>query len=176
MPFATRQKPEPTARPTLPSARPLARAAVRWLVVFVACLHGPWPAPRAAEFDTPVTATWNGVGLWEWAGRLSRATGVPVVVDRRLDPDIPIRLDCRDEPLVDVVGRGAAAAGGEVAVLRSALCIVPIGRAAVMLRAEAARDSRAATLPARERAALATRRRLAWTAGERPREIGRAHV
>ncbi|MFM7292644.1 MAG: hypothetical protein ACKO6B_15655 [Planctomycetia bacterium] len=154
-----------------PSARSAAGIGLRGLLAFVACLQGAWPSRVAADFDAPITATWNGIGLRDWAGRVSQTTGVPVLVDRRLDPDTPIRLACRDEPLLDVVDRGAAVAGGEVAALRSSLCIVPAGRAAVLVRAEAARDARLAKLPPRQRSALAAKQRLTWPAGATPRDL-----
>lgn len=162
---------EPTARPPFPSARAVADAAVRGLIVIGACLHGPLRAPAAAEFDAPITAAWNGIGLREWAGRLGQATGVPVLVDRRLDPDTSIRLECRDEPLRNLVARGAAAAGGEVAALRSSLWIVPTGGAAILQRAEAARETQLAALPPRQRSALTAKRSFSWPAGTTPRDL-----
>jgi hypothetical protein len=162
---------EPTARPTFPSARAVAGYAARGLLVIVACLCGAWPPPAAAEFDGPITATWNGIGLREWTGRMTQTAGVPVLVDRRLDPDTSIRLDCRNEPLLDVIERGASLAGGEVAALRSSIWIVPVGRADVLIRAEATREARVASLPPRTRSVLTKQTAWQWPAGARPRDL-----
>jgi hypothetical protein len=94
-----------------------------------------------------------------------------VLVDRRLDPDTAIRLECRDEPLVDVLGRGAAAADGELAALASSIWIVPRGRADVTLRAEAARTATIAALPPRQRSLLLGKQPWQWPAGARPRDL-----
>jgi hypothetical protein len=175
LPVSSRCGPEPTALQAFPSACTAARrccygliatvAGIIWGIVGDAC-----PA-AAAELDAPITATWSGIGLREWAGRVSETAGLPVLVDRRLDPDTAIRLECRGEPLLDVLERGATIAGGEVAVLKSSIRIVPRGEAAIVIRAEAARQSQVASLPPRQRAVLNTARLLSWPAGARPRDL-----
>ena len=176
---SSRCRPEPTARPTMPSARPTVRRGCRdffaiaaamlgmmhWMMLGAACLAGE------AVLDTPVTATWSGIGLREWAGRVSETAGLPVLVDHRLDPDTTIRLECREEPLLDVLKRAAAVADGEVARLRSSVVIVPLGLATVVARAEQARESRVATLPTRQRSVLDSQMPWQWPAGARPRDL-----
>ena len=138
---------------------------MHWMMLGVACLAGE------ADLDTAVTATWSGIGLREWAGRVSETAGLPVLVDRRLDPDTTIRLECRDEPLLDVLDRVAAVANGEVATLRSSVVIVPLGLATVVARAEKARESRVAALPTRQRSVLDRQMPWQWPAGARPRDL-----
>ncbi len=157
--------PEPTARHTLPSARATIGSAILSVLIGATC-----PA-ATADLDAPITATWNGIGLRKWASRVSDTGGLPVLVDRRLDPDTSIRLECREEPLLDVLERGAALAGGEVVTLASSILIVPRGMAAVTLRAEAARAARLASLPARQRSVLEKRMPWEWHAGDRPRDL-----
>ena len=123
------------------------------------------------DLDAPITATWSGIGVREWASRISDTAGLAVLVDRRLDPDTAIRLECHEEPLLDVLDRGAAIAGGEVTPLASSIWIVPRGMAALALRAEAARVARVASLPAHQRSALNTRMPWQWPAGARPRDL-----
>jgi hypothetical protein len=166
LPFASsRCWHEPTARDALTSARAAIGSAVIWGILGTVC-----PA-ATADLDLPVTASWSGVGLREWAGRLGETAGLPVLVDRRLDPDAAIRLDCRGEPLRDVLDRGAAIAGGEVATLRSSVRIVPTGLASVVSRAETARESRMASLPPRQRSVLEKQMPWQWPAGSRPRDL-----
>jgi hypothetical protein len=128
-------------------------------------------APAADRLDMPLTATWSGIGLREWADRVAAAVGLPVVVDRRLDPDTRVSLDCRAEPLRGVLGRGAAAAGGDVAVLASTARIVPAGTAATIVAAESARVAAIRGLPPRQRAVLDERRPWTWPAAARPRDL-----
>ena len=161
----------PSARHALPSARTAINAALLWVISGAAGLGAAAGSAAAADLDAPITATWSGIGLREWAGRISDTAGLPVVVDRRLDPDTPIRLECREEPLREVIARGAAHAGGEVATLRSSVRIVPRGTAGVVSRAEVARESRLASLPPRQRSVLAGRRSWFWPAGARPRDL-----
>jgi hypothetical protein len=147
------------------SGRAAVVAAVMWMI-----LVDRSPA-AAVDLDAPITATWSGISLRDWAGRVSETAGLPVLVDRRLDPDASIRLDCRDEPLHVVLFRGATLAGGEVATLRSSVRIVPAGRADVARRAEAARMARLASLPSRQRSAIDTQMPWQWPAGARPRDL-----
>lgn len=166
---------EPTAWPAVPSARASTQRSGNGLPVIIAAMI--WPmigaaCPAAtADLDAPMTATWSGIGLREWASRVGDTAGLPVIVDRRLDPDATIRLECRDEPLLDVLERGAAVAGGEVATLASSIRIVPRGMAAVPVRAEAARVARMASLPARQRSVLDKQMVWQWPAGTRPRDL-----
>ncbi|MFM1996922.1 MAG: hypothetical protein RLZZ111_1309 [Planctomycetota bacterium] len=158
---------EPTAPPSAASARCRFLATA---VAAVAVLLGGPPA-RAAELDRPVTATWTGATLRDWADRATTLAGMPVLVDPRLDPETVVTLDCRDEPIRAVLVRAAAAAGGELACLRSTARLTAPSTAAPLERAEAVRERRIATLPPRRRTALATRRPWAWSAGARPRDL-----
>jgi len=166
---------EPTARDALPSswaAISVGRtglfavgAALLWGIIGAACPAAP------VDLDAPITATWSGIGLREWAGRVGHTAGIPVLVDRRLDPDTVIRLECRDEPLHEVIARAAAVAGGEVATLDSSIRIVPRGMASLVSRAEAARTARLSSLPLRQRSVLDTPMPWQWAAGARPSDL-----
>jgi len=174
---------ETTAGGLIPSAAPAVRGdAARmsmtgmrlvWSLAWMlqgGLIGAAWPCP-AADLDAPITATWSGVGLRAWASRISESSGCPVLVDRRLDPDAVIRLDCQGEPLLEVLGRGAALADGELAVLESSIWIMPRGLSDGLLRGEAARIARIASLPARQRSRLTTTSPWSWSAGARPRDL-----
>jgi len=145
-------------------------AALLWIFIGWGIIEAVCPA-APVDLDAPITATWSGVGLREWAGRVGHTAGIPVLVDRRLDPDTVIRLECRDEPLHEVIARAAAVAGGEVATLDSSIRIVPRGMASLVSRAEAARTVRLASLPSRQRSAIDTPMQWQWAAGARPRDL-----
>jgi hypothetical protein len=137
------------------------------VLVVLACSAAAAAGP---DLDAPINATWTGVGLRSWAAIVGAGT-VPIVVDRRLDPDAPISLDCRNEPLRDVVRRAAAQVGGEPVVLSSTLRIVPRGAADLLLRAETGRDAALAKLPATQRAVLGRRRGWNWPDAAVPAEL-----
>ena len=140
-------------------------AALLWGIIGAVCPAAP------VDLDAPITATWSGIGLREWAGRVGHTAGLPVLVDRRLDPDTAIRLECREEPLHEVIARAAAVVGGEVATLDSSIRIVPRGMASLVSRAEAARKTRLASLPSQQRSVLDTPMPWQWAAGARPRDL-----
>ena len=175
VPASSQCSAEPTTQDALPSAWAATSAsrtglfaigaAVLWGIIGAACPAAP------VDLDAPITATWSGIGLREWAGRVGHTAGIPVLVDRRLDPDTAIRLECREEPLHEVIARAAAVAGGEVATLDSSIRIVPRGMASLVSRAEAARKTRLASLPSRQRSVLDTPMPWQWAAGARPRDL-----
>lgn len=158
------------------AARPAAAAAF-CMTLCLATLAAEPPrggsaAARAAvPLDAPLTASWQGVPLRDWGTRVANAAAVPVVIDRRLDPDTPITLDAQDEPLRGVLGKAASAVRGDVAVLASHVRLVPAGGAGPLLAAERARRSEIAKLPARQRPPLDAPRDWAWADGARPTEL-----
>lgn len=132
---------------------------------------GPAAVHAAVPLDTPLTATWQGVPLRDWATRVADAAAVPVVIDRRLDPDTPITLDIHDEPLRGVLGKAASASRADVAVLSSHVRLVPAGAAGPLLAADRARRSTIAKLPARQRPLLDTPRDWVWADAARPADL-----
>jgi hypothetical protein len=138
-------------------------AAVVWLALAVAA--------AAAGLDEPVRASWQGVPLADWAARVTTLAGVPVIVDRRLDPTMPVTYAGRGTPLRTVVADVAAAAGGDVAELRSSLRIVPRGTRDLCERADDARERELARLPAAPRTALRDRSPWRWPEAARPRDL-----
>lgn len=138
-------------------------AAVVWLALAVAA--------AAAGLDDPVRASWQGVPLADWATRVTTLAGMPVIVDRRLDPTTPVTYAGRGAPLRAMVAAVAAAAGGEMAELRSSLRVVPRGTRELCERADDARERELARLPAAPRTALRDRRPWRWPEAARPRDL-----
>jgi hypothetical protein len=125
----------------------------------------------ATGLDAEVRASWTGLPLRAWAERAGELAGMPVIVDRRIDPDTPVTIDCRGEPLRDVLDRVAAVAGAKVDVLRSSVRIVPRPLAGLAENAERARDERLARLPPGRRKAAAARQRWSWPVAARPHDL-----
>lgn len=128
-------------------------------------------AAGAAGLDDPVRASWQAVPLREWAARVTPLADRPVIVDRRLDPDVAITLACRGEPLRDALAKAAEQAGADVAELRSTIRLVPRSQGGLCERAEEARDRDLARLPAGPRAALAAKAAWTWPEAARPRDL-----
>lgn len=137
----------------------------------VAIVLGLSLAAAAAGLDDPVRASWKAMPLREWAERVAPLAAMPVIVDRRLDPDTAITLECRGESLRDVLAQAADQAAAEVAVLRSTIRIVPRSQRGICERAEDARDRDLARLPAAPRTALAKKAVWTWPEGAVPREL-----
>lgn len=152
-----------TASDRKPTADGGAAPAVVWL-----CLAA---AAAAAGLDAPLRASWKAIPLRDWAAAVATVAGMPVIVDRRLDPDTLVTLASDGGPLREAVATVAAGAGAEVAVLRSSIRIVPAAQRGLCERAEVARDREVARLPAGPRAALQRRSRWNWSEAAQPREL-----
>jgi len=125
----------------------------------------------SAAADPAVNATWRATPVASIAERIGAITGVPIVIDRRIDPTKRIDLDGGGRPLEIVLGEFAEAAGGEVASLRRSCRIVPKGMAVRVADADAARASRLAPLPSAVRESLEKESACRWEAGTPPREL-----
>ncbi len=132
------------------------------------------PAPEAdavSSLDRPVHARWTGLPLADWAQRASQLAGRPVVLDRRIDPERLVTLECDGDALETVLARVARDADAAVEVLASSIWIVPsaaLGRAAA---AERARTREVAAAGADLRRKVLTREPWHWMAGATPRAL-----
>ena len=158
----------------LSQSRPAARLPAFVLAVATLGVTPCLAAPReiaVAGLDAAVQASWTQVPLGDWAERASRIAGLPVIIDRRLDPAFPITLDCRGEPLHDVLDRVAARVGGQVEVLASSVRIGPLSVAGLASAAEQARDAELASLPPALRRTAHQRAAWTWPTAARPRDL-----
>ncbi len=119
----------------------------------------------------PITATWRGISLLDLAARLSDLSGLPVVVDRRLDPGRPVSLDATAEPLSEILARIAAEIGADSVVFDSHARLVPAGVAAGLRNAAADRRKELQALSPEDRRIAMTRAKWSWPDGARPREL-----
>lgn len=158
----------------LSQSRPAARLPAFVLAVAALGVTPCLAAPReiaVAGLDAAVQASWTQVTLRDWAERASRIAGLPVIIDRRLDPAFPITLDCRGEPLHDVLDRVATMVGGQVEVLASSVRIGPLSVAGLASAAEQARDAELASLPPALRRTAHQRAAWTWPTAARPRDL-----
>lgn len=125
----------------------------------------------AAGLDEPLRASWKSLPLRDWAARVTPLAARPVIVDRRLDSDTAITLECRGEPLREALELAARQAGAEVAVLRGTIRIVPHSQRGICERAEDARDRDLGRLPVPLRTGLAQRSAWSWPEAARPRDL-----
>lgn len=158
----------------LSQSRPAARLPAFVMAVATLGVTPCLAAPReiaVAGLDAAVQASWTQVPLGDWAERASRIAGLPVIIDRRLDPAFPITLDCRGEPLHDVLDRVAAMVGGQVEVLASSVRIGPSSVAGLASAAEQARNAELASLPPALRRTAHLRAAWTWPTAARPRDL-----
>jgi len=153
---------------------------VAWMAVCGAGTHragiaatasGAEVSARPAGLDTTVRAAWSGLPLREWAASVSRIGGIPVLVDRRLDPTTPISFECRDDALGDVLRRVADKIDAEVERLASTIRIVPRSMAGRAADVEAARTAELAALTADDRRRAAARAAWTWPGAARPGDL-----
>lgn len=129
------------------------------------------PLKAVAGLDAEVHASWTRVPLRAWATRVSSLAGRPVVLDRRIDPDMPVTLTARGETLRDILARVAQEAGAAVDELDSTIRITPTSTAGKAGRAEHDRRLRLAKAPAGARRALTAAEAWSWPLAARPRDL-----
>jgi hypothetical protein len=125
----------------------------------------------AAGLDVPVQATWTRLPLRQWVERAAAIAGRPVILDRRIDPDMPVTLTAAGEPLRELLDTVAAAADATTEELAGSVRIVPAAAAGRARRADRDRQLRLAKLPPAVRGPVAARRPWRWPAGSRPRDL-----
>jgi hypothetical protein len=130
-------------------------------------------APPDARPTTarPFKAGWWALPLAEVAAQATRFSGMPFVVDRRIDPTTPITLEAAGEPPDTVAAAIAAAADTDVALLDSMVRIAPPAVAAACEAAERARDAELRRLPASQHRIVEKAAGWTWEAGAEPREL-----
>jgi len=125
----------------------------------------------AVGLDAEVRATWTRLPLRDWVDRAATMAGMPVVLDRRLDPQLPVTLDADGRPLRDVIATVATAASAAVDELAGSVRIVPTANAGRARKADRDRAARIAALPITVRRTVSQRRPWRWPAGARPRDL-----
>ncbi len=128
-------------------------------------------APRPSGLDAEVRATWTSVPIREWARRISETTGVPVIVDRRIDPDLAVTIASDGDSLRVLLDRVATSATATVEPLASTTRLVPRDLAGRGQAAEAARNREVRRLPAEVRRIAERRAPWKWPAAARPRDL-----
>lgn len=132
-------------------------------------------AAQAADappgLDAPVRATWTHLPLRQWTERASALAGRPVVLDRRIDPELPVTLSVEGESWREVLATVAEAAGAAAEELPASVRIVPAAAAGKAGLADRDRELRVAALPAGPRDTVTARRSWRWAAGARPGDL-----
>lgn len=125
----------------------------------------------AAPLDTPVNGSWTGVPLRDWVEQISKLAGQPVILDRRLDPDLPVTRQCRGESVGELLTKVAAVVDADVVGLQSTIRIAPRDMTAACGHAEATRAREIMALPRRQRAVPQAARSWTWPDGARPADL-----
>jgi hypothetical protein len=142
------------------------------MVLGVAMLAGG--VAVAGDLDRPLSGTWAAVPAGDLARRLSTEAGLPIVIDRRVDPTRPVSLEADDEPLASIVARLAAAATARAVALDATIRILPEDRVALTAAAELRRQRDVAALPVAVRRRAQATAPWSWEDGAVPGELLRA--
>lgn len=149
------------------------RAKSVFIALLIALDSGIAPAKPAQAIQKKVSVRWQEVSVREACRRLSETQGVVIWVDRRLDPQSPITLQCEDETVRQVLERIAQSCGAQLVVLPT-LCYLGPTDAAVELPTllEIAREElKTAPLPLRRK--LAQKSSIQWQRLTTPQQIVR---
>lgn len=136
-----------------------------------------WMSGKKFEWalDQPVVATWQNAELRVATRALSEQRQVPVIFDRRLDPNLMFSLVTRSEPLRDVWLRLAKIVDGGVSITSQTVYLGPISAAGKLRTLIALRQDEiqqlATKLPTSQRSALNARHPLRWDDLTSPRDI-----
>ncbi len=125
--------------------------------------------------DQPVIATWKNAELRFATQALSLERRIPIVFDRRLDPNRVFSLEANDASLRETFGRLAAISQGSVSITSQTVYLGPMASAGRLRTLIALRQSDvqkvAGTLSAAKRKSLTGHRDLNWQDLETPQEI-----
>jgi len=131
----------------------------------------PGTAGAGPTLAAPVHAVWRGVPLATWTHEATALAGVPVIRDRRLDPELDVDHEAGAATVADVLDAVAAAAGGRVVVLGSTVRLVPADGAGDLVAGERARRAEITRLPQPVQRLVGRREAWAWPAAARPRDL-----
>lgn len=125
--------------------------------------------------DQPVVATWKNSELRFAAKALSIERRIPLVFDRRLDPNRTFSLEANDPSLRETFRRLAAVSGGGISITSQTVYLGPLasaGRLRTLIALRHADIQRgAAKLSATRRKALTGPRPVSWQDLDSPQEI-----
>ncbi len=115
--------------------------------------------------------TWSAPPLRKTLLDLSRAKGVAIVLDRRVDPDQKLNLSLRNVPLEDVLRQAAASLGLGMTKLGPVIYFGPAEYTARLRTLAEMHAEQVRTLPYETGRKLSATDRLAWDDFATPREI-----
>ena len=137
----------------------------------------PWLSGTKFEWvlDQPVIATWQNAESRFAARALSEQRRVPLVFDRRLDPNRMFSLQTTTESLREVFRKLAAVSEGSVSITSQTVYLGPPAAASKLRTLIALRHAEiqqiVTSLPTTGRKALTDRRPVKWEELDTPREI-----
>lgn len=137
----------------------------------------PWTTGAKFDWalDQPVVATWQNAELRIAARSLSEQRRVPLVFDRRLNPNQVFSLETTGIPLRESWGRLAAVSQGSVSITSNAVYLGPVAAAGKLRTLIALRQADlqqvATKLPTSKRKSLTARLPLSWRDLDSPTEI-----
>lgn len=156
------------ARAAIARSECRAWAALPGLVAAVVVAAG---AAVADEGGPRVTVAWKGLPLVDVCERLATLARRPVLLDRRIDPEVAVSLEAAGEPIERVLSRLAADHRLGCVVTEGSIRVVPRDRVAAVVEADRARRAAVARLPRGVRATAEEAEEWRWSDGAVPRAI-----
>ena len=125
---------------------------------------GDWKTGAAfrKQLEATVGINWGDNPLRDALGRLSRAQGTAIFLDRRIDPDQRVEFTSRDEPFEVALVRLCGQLGLGKSVLGSVIYLGPKESADKLATVAALRRNEASALPAAAKARWLKQQPMAW--------------
>jgi hypothetical protein len=132
-----------------------------------------WLSPEGVrrQFDQPVSISWSGIPLRQALSNLARSQRVPIVLDRRTDPDQEIEITLSDVSLNAALKSIALRLNLGVSRVGAVIYLGPPKTAERLRTLVELRKQEIGGLPQGSRLTLSTLKRCRWAMLSTPREL-----
>ena len=146
--------------------------SIAWLILTAAPLLviGAETDPRRGLAQT-VTVDWSGVPLRQALAGVSRSNGLPLVIDRRVDPTLSVELVARNLPVERLLLRLGNEHNFATSVVGPVVYVGPHRSAESIRTLVALAKEQVQPLPAKTRTALLSPKAMKWDDLATPREL-----
>lgn len=123
------------------------------------------------QLAQPADLVWSNQPVREGLRQLAKLHRVAILLDRRIDPDQPVRLRVRQLPVGELIKQIAQQCGAETSLVGNVVYVGPPATAAKLRTLAAVRFDETQKLPDEVRRLVAARQPLVWPELTQPREL-----
>ena len=149
----------------------LTRRRLQYIVtsLFLTC----WAASNVvlASRASPIHATWIATPVCEVSRQIGRLAQIPVILDRRINPNTPISIQASGESYDTILSQIATTLHAQVVYLKSSIRITSPQTAGRCVAAETLRNKELNQLAAKQKQCLLRTEPWSWLSGSQPRNL-----